>query len=94
MLLNTATRLPIVAMLLAASGYAQTQEEREAYPEYTVGLDGLNLTWETVKLKTEDGYTLTAFHITGDIDEGPFEITKPALVLQHGMGGSAEGWLY
>jgi len=25
-------------------------------------------TWEAVKVPTEDGYTLTTFHVTGKID--------------------------
>ena len=32
------------------------------------------------------------FHITGN-DSGPFEITRPAVIMQHGMGGSGIGWL-
>ena len=40
---------------------------------------------------------MTAFHITGDVDSGPFEITKSTVVMQHGMGGNglvylADGW--
>ena len=32
------------------------------------------------------------FHITGN-DSGPFEITRPAVIMQHGMGGSGANWL-
>ena len=32
------------------------------------------------------------FHITGDAD-GPYQVTKPSVVMQHGMGGSGIGWL-
>lgn len=37
---------------------------------------------------------MTTFHITGSTLTGPFEITKNALIMQHGMGGSGEGWLF
>ena len=44
-------------------------------------------------MKTDDGFTLTMFHLTGDQD-GPYEITKPAVVLQHGMGGQGINYTY
>ena len=81
------------AMLMAGT-QAQTQEEIDAYPEYAAGFANTNLTWESFKLKTEDGYTLTVFHVTGSTLTGPYEISKNAVILQHGMGGSGEGWLY
>ena len=36
---------------------------------------------------------MTAFHITGSTETGPFEVTRPAVVMQHGMGGSAASYL-
>ena len=51
------------------------------------------MAWETMKIKTDDGYTLTMFHITGTSD-GPVNVTKPAVIMQHGMGGNAMGWTY
>ena len=59
-----------------------------AYPDYTEPFAKYNLTWEPLKIKTEDGWTLTVFHITGDTETGPFEITKPPLLMQHGMGAN------
>ncbi len=72
---------------------AQTDAEKLAYPDYTVEFDKWGYTWEPIKLHTEDGYTLTMFHITGTVDNGPIDITKNAVILQHGMGGSANGWI-
>ena len=46
-----------------------------------------------MKIKTDDGYTLTMFHVTGTSD-GPVNVTKPAVIMQHGMGGNAMGWTY
>lgn len=40
-------------------------------------------------MHTENGYTLTAFHVTGSTITGPFTPTKPAVIMQHGMGGNA-----
>ena len=79
------------AMLMAGT-QAQTQEEIDAYPEYAAGFANINLTWESFKIKTEDGFTLTVFHVTGSTLTGPYEITKNAVVLQHGMGGSGLSW--
>ena len=32
------------------------------------------------------------FHITGTTEGGNIAITKPAVIFQHGMGGSAINW--
>ena len=63
------------------------------YPNYASPFADYGLTWEPIKVKTEDGWTLTLFHITGDATTGPFEITKPALLMQHAMGTSGVEWL-
>ena len=68
------------ASLLFASAYAQTQEEIEAYPEYAAGFGKFNMTWESIKLHTDDGYTLTMFHVTGT-EDGPINVTKPAVIM-------------
>ena len=67
--------------MLALDVHAQTDEEKAAYPEYTEAFALQGLTWESHKVHTEDGYTLTAFHVTGDVETGPFEITRPAVVM-------------
>ena len=84
--------LAIGAAALFASTQAQTQEEIDAYPEFATNFAKYGMTWETIKVHTDDGYTLTVWHITGTTDGGPIEITKPAVLFQHGMGGSAEVW--
>ena len=86
------SRIGTTLALLFAGVLAQTQEEKDAYPDYTALFDKKGMTWEPIKIKTDDGYTLTMFHITGNLD-GPFEITKPAVIMQHGMGGNGAGWL-
>jgi len=55
--------------------------------------DKIGVTWESAKVKTEDGYTMSVFRITGSQVTGPYEVTKNAVILQHGMGGSAAVWL-
>ena len=79
------------AVLLATACSAQTQADIEAYPDYAEQFAIEGITWEPVKVKTEDGWTLTVFHITGDAD-GPYQVTKPSVVMQHGMGGSGILW--
>lgn len=49
------------------------------------------MNWEPIKVKTEDGWTLTMFHLTGD-ESGPYTVSKPAVIMQHGMGGAASNW--
>ena len=42
-------------------------------------------TWEAVKVKTEDGYTLTTFHVTGKVDKDgnktTVEHTEPPVLV-------------
>ena len=80
------------AAVLAVFACAQTQEEKDAYPDYAVNFHNWGITWETEKVHTEDGYILTMWHITGKEDTGPFEVTKPTVIFQHGMGGTAINW--
>lgn len=84
--------LAICAAALIAGTQAQTQAEIDAYPEFATNFDKWGMTWESIPVHTDDGYTLTIFHITGTTEGGPIEITKPTVVFQHGMGGSAEVW--
>ena len=55
-------------------------------------------TWEAVKVKTEDGYTLTTFHVTGKVaPDGSTvtrEATEPPVLVQHGLGSDAATWLW
>ena len=86
--------LPYVtaAVLFASQAAAQSQEEIDDYPFMASQFAKHGITWESFKIKTENGYTTTAFHVTGSVDTGPFEITKPALIMQHGMGGDSSVW--
>ena len=83
----------VIAAALAAVACAQTTAELESYPNYASPFANFNLTWESIKVKTDDGWTLTVFHITGDTNTGPFEITKPAVLMQHAMGTSGVEWI-
>jgi len=53
--------------------------------------DMFGITWEPIDVHTEDGYQMTAFHITGNRD-GPINVTGPSVVMQHGMGGNSIVW--
>ena len=81
------------AALISTVALAQTAAELEAYPDYAAEFGKSGITWETVKVKTDDGWNLTLFHITGDAN-GPFKVTKPSVLMQHGMGGQAIVWTY
>ena len=54
--------------------------------------------WEPIKVPTEDGYTLTAFHVTGKIAaDGTIttvEHTEAPVFVQHGLGSDAATWLW
>jgi hypothetical protein len=48
--------------------------------------------WEPVKVKTDDGFIVTAFHLTGD-ENGPWKTTKSSVLITHGMGGDAREYV-
>ena len=54
--------------------------------------------WEPVKVKTDDGYTLTTFHITGKVAKDGSVVTReptqPPVLVQHGLGSDAATWLW
>mmetsp|Transcript_12646 Transcript_12646/g.17067 ORF Transcript_12646/g.17067 Transcript_12646/m.17067 type:complete len:140 (+) Transcript_12646:147-566(+) len=54
--------------------------------------------WEAVKVETEDGYTLTTFHVTGKVQKDGSvvtrEATEPPVLIQHGLGCDAATWLW
>ena len=49
-------------------------------------------TFEAIKVKTEDGFILTTFHVTGN-SEGPFENTGSPVLVQHGDSSDGADWL-
>ena len=79
--------------MLSIGAKAQTQEEIEAYPNYAEKFANQKLTWESVKVHTDNGYTLTAFHVTGSTETGPFVPDKPVVICQHGMGGNGAAFI-
>ena len=77
--------------VIGAIALAQTQEVKDAYPEFAHFADKWGVTWEPIKVKTEDGWTLTVFHPIGD-SNGPWKVTKNAVLFAHGMGGDGTVW--
>ena len=55
-----------IAAVLAYQACAQTQAEKDAYPDMAENFDKWNMSWEPISVHTEDGYQMTAFHITGN----------------------------
>ena len=58
------------------------QSMMEANGEHYFTFDGVmkihGYTWEAVKVPTEDGYTLTTFHVTGKVDKAGTVTTREA----------------
>ena len=50
-------------------------------------------TYEEHTIRTEDGYHLTLFRITGKEQGGPQRLIKPPLFFQHGILDSADAWI-
>ena len=58
------------ASLLAIAALAQ--DGTEEYTRMADVMANYGYTWEAIKVSTEDGYTLTTFHITGSAEAGDF----------------------
>jgi len=50
---------------------AQTAEERAKYAEFAAAVEPLGYTWKPYKVKTDDGWHLTFFRVTGRNGERP-----------------------
>ena len=77
----------IALCLLAVSTSANEKYKRFAKLMKKYGYD-----WEAVKVKTDDGYILTTFHVTGNQD-GPLTPTLPPVLIQHGDTSDGAAWL-
>ena len=65
----------------------------EAFAFWDAGMERFGFTSEHFDVKTEDGYILDLFHITGKKDGAKLEKDKGPIMIQHAMGGCAEAWL-
>ena len=74
---------------------AQPQSVYPDYPDMSDAMDIFGYDWEPHEVETEDGWYLTMFRITGiKGEESPSEKKdKPPILLLHGSGASAMGWL-
>ena len=80
------------AALLAFVAQAQTQDEKDKYPEFAADMEWWGYTWEAFEVTTDDGYILANFHITGKTD-GSASPTNPDLhpaFFMNGMMTDAE----
>jgi pimeloyl-ACP methyl ester carboxylesterase len=77
---------------IASLASAQTAEDRAAWPIIADMMDHWSATWEPVTVVNDDGYHLTMIHITGT-SQGPVEVSKPPLLVVHGMLTNCESWI-
>ena len=64
----------------------------EDYPRMKQVMDNYKFTWEAVEVETDDGYTLTTFHVTGN-EKGKFTPTKSPILIMHGAMSDAAAWV-
>lgn len=66
-------KLAITGSIMAALAIAQTDGEKQLYPEFDQVVSQWGFTWESYLVSTGDGkWDLPLFHITGTIADGPF----------------------
>lgn len=75
---------------------AQSEEQEKRYSKFTEAIEPQGYDWEPYDVKTDDGWHLTLFRITGKNGERPAlekeNKDKPPVMLQHGAGESASQW--
>ena len=49
--------------------------------------------WEPHPVRTDDGYLLTLFHVTGNAEVGRFIPEHPPVLIMHGVYSDAARWL-
>ena len=58
-------------------------------------MDFWGYTWDAHKVRTDDGFVLTTFHITGKRDhEVVTDHSRAPIVVMHGLACDAESWVY
>ena len=69
--------------------------EKAQYPVFKFDMDFWGYTFDAHEVKTDDGFILTTFHITGKPGEqiSTDQSRAPVLVM-HGQGCDAETWTY
>ena len=82
----------ILAAAITIGSNAQSEDERQSYLRMTEVMDVYGYSWESHKVNTQDGYTLTTFHVTGKNGQF-FEPSEPPILVQHSMFSDAAHWL-
>lgn len=80
---------------LGTLAYAQTDDQKQKYKEWSAIIGVWGYDWEPVEVVTDDGYTLTLMHVTqksGWFSGKPDPKLAPILV-QPPMGSSPHSWL-
>ena len=76
--------------------YAQTEQQIREYPDFAEALANYDYQWEAFTVKSDDGWYLTLFHLTGVSGERPSQSKenkdKPPVLLCHGAGDDAVNW--
>jgi len=85
-----------LAAIANADGHSGHEPEDPAqYPLWADIMDKEGYTWEAYKTRTDDGWHLTLFHITGRMDEDATMDMKKhetPVLLQHGFMESSLSW--
>ena len=84
--------------LIMNSSFAQLDTERAYFPVFAESADLVGVTWQHHYAKTEDGWYLSMFRLTGLVDKQPNYLQdknkdKLPIIMQHGSFSSAQDWL-
>lgn len=71
-MIHDSIKMLVSWQLIAATGcLAATEEEQAKYASWSKVMDNLGLNWDPYQVKTEDGWFLTMFRITGEVGAEP-----------------------
>ena len=84
----------LLAMTAVELGFAQdAQDQNERYPEFAELMNQAGYTWEAHEVKTEDGWNLSMFRITGRTDVEVQQWNDTPVLIQHGLSADPQTWV-
>ena len=83
------------ASIAAAEQPSVSWQDRQDYPDFARDMDFWGYTWDAHKIRTDDGFILTTFHVTGKIGhEIETDHSRAPVVVMHGLACDAETWVW
>jgi hypothetical protein len=80
---------PVPPTPLSELDHHPGNQDWENYEWFADTMEKDGYTWTDHKATTDDGYILTLFRLTGTVENGPFVVDKPPILIGHGLSVDA-----